>query len=133
MGISQHAIRCSDTESELIYQYIGEGTQSQIALSTEALGTQKYIDYLVQRQDRISAAYDSFYDDKSRQLLVTKLAVLVSQGQFSLFSHFIKEFSDPYRDFGLMGYDGTPEDYYYFNNDFFEIENNEVYIDVGVI
>ncbi len=64
-------------------------------------------------------------------LLTTKLALLASHGQFTLFSDYIHEFSEPYRDFGLLGYEGTPEDYYYFNNDIFNINDNELYIDVG--
>lgn len=131
MGVPAHSIKCTDEKSDIIYQYIGTGTQTQVLLSLESCLPESYMDYLKHKQDRIAAAYDILHDEKSRQLLTTKLALLASHGQFSLFSDYIRKFSEPYRDFGLMGYDGTPEDYYYFNNDIFEIADDEVYIDVG--
>jgi len=131
MGIRSQSIKCTDEKSDLIYLYIGTGTQSQLSLTQKACTPLRFIDYLEQKQDRIAAAHDILCDDKSRRLLITKLALLGSHGQFSLFSDYVRNFSEPYRDFGLMGYDGTPEDYYYFNNDIFKMADDEVYIDVG--
>jgi FkbM family methyltransferase len=130
-GIPPNSIKCANSDSDLIYQYIGIGTQGQISIYKEHRSTKNSIAYLSERQNRIAHASEILYDEKSRQLLTTKLALLASHGQFTLFSDYIHEFSEPYRDFGLLGYEGTPEDYYYFNNDIFNINDNELYIDVG--
>ncbi len=131
IGVTPRSIKCTDQNTDLIYLYIGVGTQIPIQISRESHPSQRYIDYLKSKQESIAKAHDILCDEKSRQLLITKLALLASEGQFSLFAEYIYKFSEPYRDFGLMGYDGTPEDYYYFNNDIFGINDGEIYIDVG--
>jgi len=131
IGVSPQAIKCSDEKSLLLYEYIGIGTHAYLSSCLTRCAPQTYLDYLKSRQESIAKAYDILGDNRSRELLITKLALTASQGQFSLFAHYISTFSEPYRDFGPMGYDGTPEDYYYFNNDIFCIRDNEIYIDVG--
>lgn len=130
-GIPPSSIKCADEKSDLIYLYIGTGTQTHISTCEQSCKPLSYIEYLKNKQDRILLAHDILFDEKSRKLLITKLALVASHGQFSLFADYIREFSEPYKDFGLMGYDGTPEDYYYFNNDVFNLNNGEIYIDIG--
>ena len=56
---------------------------------------------------------------------------MASEGNFQLFKDFILSYSQPVLNFGFGNYEGTPEDYYYFNNDVLKLEPGEVYVDVG--
>lgn len=130
-GFDSRQIACADDSAEIAYMYSMWGTQSIIAVYESECHPLSYLEFLEKNQDAVAKAYDTLADEKSRQLFLTKLALMASKGHFALFKRFILGFSEPYRHFGLGGCDGTPEDYFYFNNDVLSVEEGEIYIDVG--
>jgi FkbM family methyltransferase len=84
-----------------------------------------------ERQADIDKVYNLLADDKSKQLFVSKMALIGSDKSFHLFKEFILNHSEPYQEFGAFNYDGTPEDYYYFNNNVITLDDGEVFLDVG--
>lgn len=130
-GISTANITCRGAESDFVYMYSMIGTQVLFSGYADQCRPESYMDFLINRQDRIARAHGLLHDAKSQSLLITKLALMASRGSFDIFCNFIREFSEPYREFGLAGYEGTPEDYYYFNNDVINLADGEIYVDVG--
>jgi FkbM family methyltransferase len=130
-GFDKSNISCAHDDAEIAYMYSMWGTQSVIAVYEWESRPLSYLEFLNRNEDAVARAYEILADEKSKDLFVTKLALIASHGHFNLFNRFIKEFSEPYQKFGLLGYDGTPEDYFYFNNDVLSVQEGEVYIDVG--
>lgn len=90
------------------------------------------LNVLKENEQKISAVYKSLADQKSRDLFITKLAFLVCNDNLGLFRQFMLEFSEPRSEFGLIPYqDSGPENYFYFNNDVFSLTPDEIFVDVG--
>lgn len=130
-GFSASDIACLDESSDFIYMYSMVGTQVLFSVYESESQPESYLDFLISNQDKIAQAHELLQDAKSKALLISKLALMASRGNFELFRTFISNFSEPYREFGLAGYNGTPEDHYYFNNDVIDISDGEIYVDVG--
>lgn len=130
-GFPASDIACLDESSDFIYMYSMVGTQVLFSVYESESQPESYLDFLISNQDKIAQAHELLQDAKSKALLITKLALMASRGNFELFRTFISNFSEPYREFGLAGYNGTPEDHYYFNNDVIDISDGEIYVDVG--
>lgn len=136
LGFKQNSIFCKDSESDLIYLYAMEGMQhygiqNLIPDYMNQCAPQTILEYFQESQDLIAQAYNLLADDKSKELLVTKLALITSQGHFSLFCDFIRKFSEPYLEFGLINSNGVSEDRYYFHNDLVKLHDGEIYLDIG--
>lgn len=119
------------TINKLIAMYAMVGTQSVYFEAVESSSPQTIMSWLKQREEDLDRTYHCYEDQYSKDLFVTKLAVLASELHFYLFKRFMLLFSEPTHEFGLLNYPGTPEDYYYFNNDVLSIDDNETYVDVG--
>jgi FkbM family methyltransferase len=119
------------TINKLIAMYAMVGTQSVYCEAVESSRPQNIMSWLEQRQEELDRTYHCYEDQLSKDLFVTKLAVLASDLHFYLFKRFMLLFSEPTHEFGLLNYPGTPEDYYYFNNDVLSVDDNEIYVDVG--
>lgn len=130
-GFDGRNIACSQDDAEIVYMYSMWGTQSMISVYKQECMPLSYLEFLRKNEDAVASAYALLADEKSKGLFKTKLALMASNGNFDLFRRFICEFSEPYREFGLQNFDGTPEDYFYFNNDVLTIQDGEVYIDIG--
>jgi FkbM family methyltransferase len=130
-GFPAANICCATDDAEFIYMYSMIGTQALLIDYEAQCKGENYLDFLILNQDKIAQAHDLLQDAKSRSLMITKLALLASRGSFWLFCSFIREFSESYREFGFAGYEGTPEDYYYFNNDVLNLADGEIYVDIG--
>jgi FkbM family methyltransferase len=88
------------------------------------------IDILVRDQEKIAQAYSLFSDELSRKIFINKLALLVSGECFEFYCHFIKNFSAPFEEF-ISKNQFKSEEYYYFHNGVFDVEEGEIYVDVG--
>lgn len=130
-GFSDIQIAGTGDQSDFIYMYSMRGTQVMFFNYETECRPESYLAFLTRNQDHIARAHDLFHDNRSKSLLVSKLALMASGRSFDLFQQFISKFSEPYRDFGLTGYSGTPEDHYYFNNDAFKLADGEIYVDIG--
>jgi FkbM family methyltransferase len=121
----------SDLGTNLVFMYSMIGTQSLLTGFKQQYAPRTLLDVLWQNEQKVLDAYTLFADRKSKELLLAKLALLASDENFELFKHFILTFSEPILEFGIFNYEGTTEDYYYFNNDVFSLSQNEVLVDVG--
>lgn len=92
-----------------------------------------YGDLLRSNSDKIERVFDLLSDQKSKDLFVSKLAVHGSNLDYSLLRDFFVKFSEPYARLGPQCNCPhlTPEDAFYFDNDIFDLRDNEVYVDVG--
>jgi FkbM family methyltransferase len=104
-------------------------------LTTSASRTrtmEEWICFLQERKDRIMYGYNLLSDEKSRNLFVDKLALMVAYENVALFKNFISKHSEPVSKFGLIPFKPYgPENYFYFNNDVYGIADGEIYMDVG--
>ncbi|MGO9022640.1 MAG: FkbM family methyltransferase [Syntrophobacteraceae bacterium] len=132
-GFNSDRILCkvSDVSAPIVFMYSMIGTQCLFAGYKRQCGTRSVLDALLEHEQCLLEAYDLFADQHSKNLFVSKLALMASNGNFALFKDFIQSYSQPVLEFGYGNYDGTPEDYYYFNNDVLSISPDEVYVDVG--
>lgn len=123
--------KASDEWSQMIYMFAMVGTQNLFNGYEATCAPESVLNRFGKNQERISSAYRLLSDDKSKRLFLTKLALMASERNFSLFVDFMQEFSEPLREFGFGGFEGTPEDYYYFNNDVLDVTDGETFVDVG--
>lgn len=132
-GFCTVLIFCKDSGAytNLAFMYSMVGTQNLLAEYKQQHGSLPLIDVVRQNEEKVSEAYHLFADQKSKELFISKLALIASNGNFELFKDFMLSFSEPINEFGFFKYEGTPEDYYYFNNDVLSLSQNEVYVDVG--
>ncbi len=132
-GFEHDRILCRDTDvsTPIVFMYSMIGTQCLLGGYRQQCGTRSVLDSLLEREQDVLNAYGLFADQHSRDLFVSKLALMASDGNFELFTEFIQSYSQPVLEFGFGNYDGTPEDYFYFNNDVITLLPDEVYIDVG--
>jgi len=133
MGIPEHLILCrpTDPNTNFLYSCAMVGSQTLISGFAKYYQPLSMQDILIRDGDKVEKTYELLSDQKSKDLFVTKLALLASGGNLALLKKFITEFSEPYREFGMFGCDGTTEDRYYFNNDVLRLRDGEIYIDVG--
>ncbi len=132
-GFSRDRVFCksSDFSAPIVFMYSMIGTQSLISMYEHQCNTRTVMDTLLEQEQSLLEAYNLFADKHSKGLFISKLALMASNGNFELFRDFIQSYSQPVLEFGYGNYDGTPEDYYYFNNDVISLSPGEAYIDVG--
>ena len=132
-GFETENVKCQSDNflTNIIYMYSSFGTQTINTGYKQSCSSLNLYDYLIEDIDRISGAYSILSDSRSKNLLIDKISYFVSDNNFALFKKFIINYSEPLIEFGPFNYDGTPEDYYYFNNGIVSVENNEIYVDVG--
>lgn len=132
-GFRQDRVLCknSDASAPVVFMYAMIGTQCLFGVYKHLCGSRAVLDVLLHNERSLSEAYDLFADRHSKGLFLAKLALMASDGNFELFRTFIRSYSQPVLEFGFGYYDGTPEDYFYFNNDVLTLAPGEVYIDVG--
>ena len=123
-----------DTDARVTVMYAMSmamlGTQG-IFVNKEISSDLSILETLIQVEPLVEKAYGCFSDEKSKELFVMKLALLASNMHFALFKRFMLLFSEPIHEHGILNYQGTPEDYLYFNNDALLLEDGEVYVDIG--
>jgi len=120
-----------DAVSPIVFMYAMIGTQALLSNYKIQCRGRTILDTLLEHEQSLSDAYNLLADEHSRGLFIDKLALMASNGNFELFRHFILTYSQPVLQFGLGNYEGTPEDYFYFNNDVITLAPGEVYVDVG--
>jgi FkbM family methyltransferase len=132
-GFNRRSIFCQKNNpiTPLVYMYSMIGTQCLLASYKKECKKRSVLDVFIENEQSIQDTYDVLADQHSKELLISKLALMASNGSFELFKEFIQKYSQPVLEFGYGNYEGTPEDYYYFNNDVLNISPDEVYIDVG--
>ncbi|NVN89003.1 MAG: FkbM family methyltransferase [Desulfuromonadales bacterium] len=121
----------SDPITPILFMYAMIGSQCLIAGYRIECGERTVLDTYREHEQAVLAAYKLLSDEHSQELYIAKLALMASNGNFELFQDFIRNFSQPVLQFGFGHYEGTPEDYFYFNNDVLTLSPDEVYIDVG--
>ncbi|KKM17234.1 hypothetical protein LCGC14_1677820 [marine sediment metagenome] len=121
----------SEPDSKLLAMYSMVGSQSLHQGYKDSVASGVIINRLREIADKVQQAHDSYDDEKSKQLFILKLAVFASDLHFALFKQFMMQFSEPVLQFGVLAYQGTPEDYFYFNNDVLQVEEGDIYVDVG--
>jgi FkbM family methyltransferase len=73
-----------------------------------------------------------FVDEVSKSLLWAIVVQTIFWDDIGIFSMFMRSFSEPIKIFGTRPFaENGPENYFYFNNDIFNLKNDEVYIDIG--
>jgi FkbM family methyltransferase len=132
-GFSSDRILCqkSDPITPVLFMYAMIGTQCLLGGYRKECGDRTVLDTYKEQEQSIQNAYNVLADEHSKGLFISKLALMASNGNFELFKDFIQNYSQPVLEFGFGNYDGTPEDYYYFNNDVLTLSPDEVYVDVG--
>lgn len=130
-GFSEYQIKCDSQSTETKYLFMYAMVGSQALMHDAAIGCDSVMSMFEKHGKEIQMVYDFLADEKSKKLFVTKMALIASEKNYSLFKAFMDEFSEPLKAFGPFNYDGTPEDYFYFNNDVIGLENEEVFVDVG--
>jgi len=128
----QDRILCkiSNAHASTVFMYSMSGTQRLFG-GYKQLCHPTVLDVLLEHQESLKDAYDLLADQHSKDLFVSKFALMASDENFELFRAFIESYSQPVLEFGFGNYDGTPEDYYYFNNNVLSLSSGEVYVDVG--
>lgn len=117
-----------DSNMAFVYMYANPVTQYTI-FSKFKQNYENPFEFLKKNQQKILQTYNLLADKKSKDLLVSKLALLASNKSFELFKNFMMSFSEPVLNSGLS-YNDTEDDYY-FNNDVLSLSPDEVYVDVG--
>ncbi|AKD24936.1 hypothetical protein CL55_00006030 [Polynucleobacter duraquae] len=85
----------------------------------------------------IQEVYDRLADSKSREILISRLALSLTGERYSALINYLNEFSDAViENVNLYGDSiytpkARPEFEYYFKQDFYNINPNEIYVDVG--
>lgn len=132
-GFHKDDILCSEKneETSLIYMYCTVGTQNLYTEYKKQNPNVALYDLIERDKDKIVSAYNLLADQKSKDMFICKMSLMISDRSYSLFREFILNFSEPLNEFDFFEYTDTPEDYYYFNSDVFEVSENEVYVDVG--
>lgn len=132
-GFNSNNILCKpgNHNTPIMFMYAMVGTQNLLENYKDECGNETILEFLKSEHENIQKAYNILADQKSKNLLISKLSLAASNGNFGLFKDFITKFSEPIHEFGNLNYDGTPEDYYYFNNDVLTLGDNEIYLDIG--
>jgi FkbM family methyltransferase len=85
--------------------------------------------------DHLQKTYDLLYDQKSKDLLVQRIALLSGGFDYCAFKKFVNAYADLISDAG-PGFFTNPrydEDHFYFHSDFFPLKNGEVFANVGAL
>jgi FkbM family methyltransferase len=136
------------THSDLVkQQLVARGFEKEKVLAIADQEAMCYYTHLAQwkwpREDLVSHSnellkvYNMLSDNKSREILVSRIALFVEGADFISFKNFINKFSDvrqaKSKNFKecmtSINYDS--ESYLQFNNDLIQFENNEVLVDGG--
>ncbi|MEI6826579.1 MAG: FkbM family methyltransferase [Desulfuromonadales bacterium] len=90
------------------------------------------MDDLENHQEEITAAYNLMADQKSKDIFIARLALFTSEMDFSRFSSYITKYSElNEQERDSFPFYVSPEDYGYFNNDVFCLEDAEIVVDGG--
>jgi FkbM family methyltransferase len=111
--------------------YIRDGSQGDIQMLNSYGGCTELIDILIANQDRVKRAYNVLADQKSKDLLISRLVFMSSHEKLRPLQDFMLSFSEPILQFGIVPWKESPENYLYFNNDVFSVSNDEILVDVG--
>jgi len=88
--------------------------------------------YIKKNQGKIQKVYDLFQDEKSRQVFIEKIATMANHDNIGAFINFLRRNSEPVNEFGLICFKPYgAENFYYFNNDIYQLEDDEIYVDIG--
>lgn len=110
--------------------FIRDGSQDVVE-SLRLSGPEALFNKLLQDQQKVEEAYHLLNDKKSKDLFIARLAHLVGYDNLNLLDAYMRDFSEPFIQFGLTPVDHIDENYYYFNNDVYDLSNDEVLVDVG--
>lgn len=130
--LSEH-ILCPATREDtpFLFMYAMVGTQCLFANYQKQCKDLGIREHLSLNRQKIQKAWELLSDDHSKGLFTAKLSLIASHGHFQLFRPFMVHYSQPILNFGTGHCEGTPEDYFYFNNDLVALNQNEAYVDVG--
>ncbi|MGC8490162.1 MAG: FkbM family methyltransferase [Syntrophobacteraceae bacterium] len=111
--------------------YFSFTNQSNLA-SLRSRPSHALIDSLIQNEKKVSTVYTLLADQKSRDLFISKLTLLVANHNIKLFTDYLMSFSEPIATFGLIPFPVLgPENFFYFTNDVLALQQGETYLDVG--
>jgi FkbM family methyltransferase len=90
---------------------------------------------LEEHATQLNQAYDLFFDQKSKDLFVNRMALLAGAIDYSAFKQFIQVFGDfiSSRSPNLFLNPRYDENHFYFFSEFFPLKNNEVFTNVGAL
>jgi FkbM family methyltransferase len=128
-------ILCKDSdlngERPFIQMYANSVSMSGRPFISAPHAQESLIEMLSKSENSISKVYEITEDQKSKDLLIHKLALLASGENYSIFKEFITRFSEPFKLYGKDNYTQRAEEFFYFNNDVLKLENDEIYVDIG--
>jgi FkbM family methyltransferase len=90
---------------------------------------------LEEHATQLQNTYDLFFDQKSKDLFVHRLALLAGAIDYNSFKQFIQVFGDfiSNRSPNLFSNPRYDENYFYFFSEFFPLRNHEVFANVGAL
>jgi FkbM family methyltransferase len=102
---------------------------------TNAVNLYWSLDNLEEHARQLQKTYDLYSDAKSKDLFIHRMALLTGGFDYNSFQQFIRVFADLVSDRGpnLFSQPWYDENFFYFNSDFFPLNNNEVFVNVGAL
>lgn len=130
-GFHSDQIICNDFDLAMSV-FIRDGSQGNIEKLKKYGNSQQLLDVLYQNEKEVAEAYDLLADSKSKKLFIARLALMIGYQNFELLDQFMKIFSEPILQFGLVPWiKAASENFYYYTNDVLNLSNNEILVDVG--
>jgi FkbM family methyltransferase len=86
---------------------------------------------------QLEKVYQLLFDSKSKNLYLTRLSLLAGAYNYKAYKAYIRNYADLVNDYNEgSDVDSAPiydEDYFYFNNEIFELHDDEVFVNVGAL
>jgi len=84
---------------------------------------------------QLNQTYNLFNDSKSKAIFVNRIALLSGGFDYKSYQQFIKTYADLLSVYnpGLFSNPIYDENYFYFNNDFYQLNNGETFANVGAL
>lgn len=113
--------------------FFGNANYFVLQCLVENLKKYNSIETMIEKYSKIAEQVSkAIFDEKSKNLLWAIVVQTVFWDNIETFRLFMSSYSEPIRIFGTRPFDEYgPENYFYFNNDVFELADDEVYIDIG--
>jgi len=113
--------------------YFGDGNYQVLRSISQFEIKGQSIEQLILEYSKLAENLNGvFVDQLSNRLLWAIVVQTLFWNDIGIFRMFMSTFSEPIKIFGTRPYaDNGPENYFYFNNEIFNVNDDEVFIDIG--